>query len=766
MPTKKRRSTKRPARRHTRRIRAAVPALTAGVPEAPPDLIKAVAAGECVLYAGAGFSARAGLPTWFRFVEDLLAWSTSTQHIDRGFAESLREALRSDPDLVADSIMSRLTLEPEDPTDTSAREISPDLVDYLRGVFLKKGQPTASHHRLKRLNFAAALTTNLDELMEATFSDNKTVYTHEDADALLATLTRQDFYVLKLYGTLDRPSSIILAPAQYRAAVIENRLYARYMEGLFASKTILFVGASLKGILDYMSGFRFGAKVPREHYAIVDVRGSAWKVNADALHRHYGIKVIPYTASPDFPEIDAFLDRLAADARKAGAPAAFPATSDRALLIEGVELTNIGPFDTLSLDFRENWNLLLGDNGVGKSSVLKAIAVALSGTESKEYAGRLIKSERSSAIISIRTPRQRYVTELYRTDSEAEMKVPPTSPLSVEGWLAMGFPPLRALTWNRSEETLRAVGQPRPVAADLLPLVKAEFDPRVDRLKGWLMDLHRQERTAPPDVKARLRLQREKLFEVIAALTPDLVLKDGGLGSDRHQEVCVITDDGRVPIEAVSQGTSSLIGWIGVLVQRLFDVYHDRPKPWLEPALVLIDEVDAHMHPKWQRTLARALERVFPKLQIIATTHSPLMVPGLDPDHVIVFKRNRKKVTVERQTTEMRGYRADQVLTSRLFGLQSSLSPETEEDLKEYRRLAALERRKPKDQKDLEELAQRLEVRLPSASEREEARVAYDMLKESLEERVAAIPVDERENVVAEMRLQLEEAITGSRRPS
>ena len=228
----------------------------------------------------------------------------------------------------------------------------------------------------------------------------------------------------------------------------------------------------------------------------------------------------------------------------------------------------------------------------------------------------------------------------------------------------------------------------------------------------------------------------------------------------------VVTDDGVVPIEAVSQGTSSLIGWIGVLVQRMFDVYHDKQEPWREPALVLIDEVDAHMHPKWQRTLAPALQKVFPGLQIIGTTHSPLMVPSLEAEQVIVFKRNEKKVTAQQQKKGLKGYRVDQILTSPVFGLESSLAPETEEDMREYVELSTRATLRPKEQARRRELAERLRVRMPSAGETEEARTAYELLRESLDAKTAAMPVEERARVIAEMRMQLQEGITGSRRPS
>ena len=106
------------------------------------------------------------------------------------------------------------------------------------------------------------------------------------------------------------------------------------------------------------------------------------------------------------------------------------------------------------------------------------------------------------------------------------------------------------------------------------------------------------------------------------------------------RRVLVRTDDGLLPIEAVSQGTASLMGWVGFLVQRLYGVFPDAPRPCHEPAIVLVDEIDAHMHPEWQQRLVQRLSEEFPGIQFIVTTHSPLIVAGMPVEQVFRFDRN------------------------------------------------------------------------------------------------------------------------------
>jgi hypothetical protein len=148
-----------------------------------------------------------------------------------------------------------------------------------------------------------------------------------------------------------------------------------------------------------------------------------------------------------------------------------------------------------------------------------------------------------------------------------------------------------------------------------------------------------------------------------------------------------------VPIELLSQGLTSLIGWVGVLCQRLKET---APNPANDPlptdayALVLVDEIDAHMHPAWQQVIVKRLGQLFPQVQFIATSHSPLVVGGLEPDEVYRFDRNADgRVLVTQPEIALKGMGAAGLLTSPLFGLRSQLDIDTSEALRKKRYLTA-----------------------------------------------------------------------------
>ncbi len=731
------------------------------LPEDPPaDLVEVCASGECVLYAGAGLSARSGLPVWKEFVHGLLDWAVENKFVDESEAASFHAEIETgDADPVADSVISRLK---------SPEQLSL-LNSYLRQVFLKTSSPSSFHFLLKRIRFSAVLTTNFDNLLERNyqvFPDQ--IYTPKDADKLLAALTKREYFLLKLYGTLEQPETVIVAPAQYESGIAGNKIFSRFMQTLFVSRTLLFIGASLEGIEAYLRGISLPKDVARVHYALVAVTGNAWRAKADLLERRYGIKVFPYTPGDDHADLGKFLKRLAS--RVSEQPTAATGTRQVTSRLKRLSLENIGPFESLVLEFDPVMQILLGDNGVGKSTILKAIALALCGDEARNYAGRLLRFGCSHGQIVLETDNKTsYVTEINRSgsDGEAEIISNTARPLEAEGWLAIGFPPLRTTSWVPPKgPDADFKFKSRPVADDLLPLVTGDVDPRLDKLKQWIVNLDYQSVKGESDRKGRSDQYRrlvDKVFKVIATVTEKMTLKYERVEAGTNR-IILKTDDGTdIPLEALSQGTISLVGWIGILMQRLYEVYDRDDDPTKRYALILMDEIDAHMHPLWQRTLANHLKEIFPKAQFIATTHSPLVVGGMPATQVMRFARNKKGAVARLPVASdmTLGY-TDQILTSLLFGLPTALDDTTERKMKRYYELYEMADHGGHHE-EYEQLKQELMARVPPPSssyqeKHDEQLSQADMLKE-IGEKLAQVSPESGDlllNRAAKLRFQIE----------
>jgi predicted ATPase len=679
------------------------------LPDVPPALVNALQAGECILYCGSGISAQAGFPYWQPFIDNLTEWTIRNGFVNPTFGASLRAALaQGQYDSVSDNLVSIW------------RDRQPLLNQYLRETFLNKTSLPNSISRLKDLPLSAVMTTNFDNLLEQALGSKTTsALTPADAEVLLQCLHKREFFLLKLYGTLEKPATVILSPSQYEDVVKENLLFSQFMETLLVSRTILFVGASLEGIEAYLKGMRLLRQSPRTHYALIGVQDDIWQAKAYPLKERFGIEVLPYTPSPGHPELQQFLENIETELFTTHGTGT--AVVDPGTILKRLSLTNVGPFENLELTFDRRWNILLGDNGTGKSSIIKAIAIAILGEDSKSYAHRIIKSGKPNSVITLETGRNTYTTKLFRKNGEAQVESVPSRAFEAEGWLVIGFPPLRTVSWVRPKAAESdTTGRQRPTPEDVLPVIVGEADPRLDKLKQWIVNVDYQikdaiSRKEPPDEYERLL---KDFFDVVGKLTTDTKIKFKEVNA-QTKEITIITDDGELPIEALSQGMTSLIGWVGILLQRMYEVYGADKDPKQHYALVLMDEIDAHLHPAWQQTLIRNLGKIFPKVQFIATTHSPLIVSGMKPEQIIRFARDdNDKVVTYKVEEQMTIGRADQILASDLFGLQSTmtLNEDLEPLMDEYHKLLA-KKRDENEEARFRELRQTLKTRIPSVAE-------------------------------------------------
>jgi predicted ATP-binding protein involved in virulence len=111
-----------------------------------------------------------------------------------------------------------------------------------------------------------------------------------------------------------------------------------------------------------------------------------------------------------------------------------------------------------------------------------------------------------------------------------------------------------------------------------------------------------------------------------------------------HNIVLIITKDGiDIPIDYLSAGEKSVILLVADLVKRLFIANPSLENPLEGTGIVLIDEIDLHLHPKWQREVLPALLATFPKLQFIVTTHSPQVLSKIKQQHLFVLKDGQVK---------------------------------------------------------------------------------------------------------------------------
>ena len=155
-----------------------------------------------------------------------------------------------------------------------------------------------------------------------------------------------------------------------------------------------------------------------------------------------------------------------------------------------------------------------------------------------------------------------------------------------------------------------------------------------------------------------------KIISMVSEITEGYPMSFAGVGEDGGGLFPrVSTPSGTLPLDVLSQGTQSVIQCVAHLTIGHAE-YYDFPADLEEkPGVLLIDEIDAHLHPSWQRRIIPTLIRHFPRLQIFCSTHSPLMLAGLEAGQVQLLRREEDgKVSVSTNESDIAGWSADEIL--------------------------------------------------------------------------------------------------------
>ena len=367
--------------------------------------------------------------------------------------------------------------------------------------------------------------------------------------------------------------------------------------------------------------------------------------------------------------------------------------------IQSLQLTNVGPFrprpdgsgsDGIKLEFDPNVNLLIGPNNVGKSTILQVLALATRDTSSQ------IPNAFQNAIEDFRVDYNR---------PGADVSLAWTNPIGDYRrlWNVLAY--LHSGDYNVAD--LEIGGRDGSVAVD-------DFEPfallrefgyvgyynpsspktvpshATQPLRDTGFNENVWDEDADPYVYSAVYMKLSgdpsgrgvsaEIDQVISEITEEpqaegfrvkigvgIFADDSESGHDewRKGQGKFTTTDGELTYSELSHGTRSVFAWVSRFVLGMADYYEaDKYEGWKrQPGIFIIDEIDAHLHPSWQRHIIPTLQRHFPNVQIFASTHSPMMVAGLQKGQVHLLKRNETTGAVEwsRNEQDIIGWTADEI---------------------------------------------------------------------------------------------------------
>ncbi len=318
------------------------------------------------------------------------------------------------------------------------------------------------------------------------------------------------------------------------------------------------------------------------------------------------------------------------------------------------------------------WTMILGENGTGKSTILKAIAIALIG---KNYYHELVEKELFDPKSFLRWGAKEGSISLSITGFTNPRKV-----------LFYANGNVEFTDSESAQNLLLAYGSTR-----LMPRGKTDLDygkdyARVDNLFNPFL----------PMANANLwltSLPQERFDYTALKLKNLLKLPKNDILFQKDEIVYVQTVDGAVPINDLSDGYQSMMALIADILKVVLSKW---PSPESAQGIVLLDEVGNHLHPEWKMRFVSEMRAFFPGIQFIASTHNPLCLYGLQDGELVVMRRTPKgSIFQVKDLPSINGLRVDQLLTSEHFGLGSATDPGTQALMDEYYQLL---RRKTKDE--------------------------------------------------------------------
>lgn len=322
------------------------------------------------------------------------------------------------------------------------------------------------------------------------------------------------------------------------------------------------------------------------------------------------------------------------------------------MYFEEVTIKNFRNISDMNMRFKPGMNLIIGDNGAGKTSILSAMAISLSGYL-KGFQGLARRSiepgemtenavEETSITPTIRTNDGVFSWEVFRpiNDSTNYRKVKPITKY--------------AYTQNALQETLPVIsfqGIDR-VASEGSTIKNGKLKTFPNRIQGydqcqsfanrfktieeWCL---RMEiigfRNPNENISEYYAFQRAtEIF--LQFMMNDDPTQVGHVYYDRKKE-CLAYKDKRnaIRISALSSGLQSILHIVMDIAYRMAQLNPGCPDFIDIPGIVMIDEVDVHLHPKWQWRILGALHQTFPSVQFIITTHAPIVIASYKDAHLI-----------------------------------------------------------------------------------------------------------------------------------
>lgn len=295
------------------------------------------------------------------------------------------------------------------------------------------------------------------------------------------------------------------------------------------------------------------------------------------------------------------------------------------LRIQKIEIRGIGPIKSLDLEFDNHFNVICGQNGIGKTTVLDCLAQSfgLKSTSVKRTAGVAKGSWAVTVLINGNVKAQTFnITSFHPNERE----------LSTHGF------------YENSNEII-VFKTHRDIPYRLLQSLTTDPEKKIgnfanetivgslpDDLKNWFVNRHlwsAHEKHLDEAQEKNIMLAKE----CFSILNPDITFSKVNPSSN---DILLNTPNGDIYFEYLSSGYKSCMAVLLGLIKEV-ELRYKNPSKYVGDfdGIVFIDEIDLHLHPEWQASIYQAIKKILPHAQIFTSTHSPHIIQVAQATEII-----------------------------------------------------------------------------------------------------------------------------------
>lgn len=299
------------------------------------------------------------------------------------------------------------------------------------------------------------------------------------------------------------------------------------------------------------------------------------------------------------------------------------------------------------------WLMLIGENGTGKTSVLQAITLAML----DNWSGLGVKQSSYASKGKVGSITIKFANEIGLNE---------------------------VIFHRKHENRVQTVKQIPIIAYGSTRLIPKTNSKRSNQINMNVKNLFATSSNSYFLRNPREWMRDEKTIREVSKAILDVL----PFGDDEQVDLIydkkfylIRGDNKPVELQDLSSGYQSIIAIVMDIMRAISSVTNSGH---LTEGIVLIDEIDAHLHPSWKMRIVDNLRRAFPYMQFIVTSHDPLCLRGIYSEEIIVFKRYRNSINVINEVPDPAGLRIDQILTSELFGMNSTIDIKYDELISNY----------------------------------------------------------------------------------